>query len=380
MGPYRVGTTTWHVVDESRREPFGDAKAPRDIEVVAWYPTEARGGAAAPYLRDSLAEVRTFALLFKADGAFDALADVKTHAIVNAVPRAAGSKFPLLIFSHGYTSAPSAHTALLEDLASYGYAVLSVVHPYEATAATLSSGRVVTMLDQQGAFLPEIQAVFDEWKLEDETMLAVTKAPDAAQQRALLRGYISKIPKTDEVLRRWVDDEKAVLNDLPRKRSTPTTRDMLIARLDFDRIGVAGHSMGGVTAGQFCVEDRRCKAGLNLDGIPQYGSMIDARMPAPFLMVYSARDGRLGASDAIYRNSASKYTRVDVAGTKHLDFTDMVFWGGPLRARPILGTIAPERVTDITRTVVREFFDRELLGRQSPLLSGKTTRSEVTIR
>ena len=50
-------------------------------------------------------------------------------------PRA--DRFPVLVFSHGYTGVPSSYTALLEDLASHGYAVLSVVHPYEATAATL---------------------------------------------------------------------------------------------------------------------------------------------------------------------------------------------------------------------------------------------------
>jgi predicted dienelactone hydrolase len=62
--------------------------------------------------------------------------------------------------------------------------------------------------------------------------------------------------------------------------------------------------MGGVTAGQFCLEDRRCRAGLNLDGIPQYGTMIDKPLQRPFLMVHSGRPGRRGASDAIYERAA----------------------------------------------------------------------------
>ena len=52
--------------------------------------------------------------------------------------------------------------------------------------------------------------------------------------------------------------------------------------------------------------------------------MIDRTMPASMLMVYSARPGRLGASDAIYRRAASKYYRVDVNDTKHLDFSDLL--------------------------------------------------------
>jgi hypothetical protein len=137
--------------------------------------------------------------------------------------------------------------------------------------------------------------------------------------------------------------------------------------------------MGGVTAGQFCAEDRRCKAGLNLDGIPQYGTMIDHSLRPPFLMVYSARPGRTGASDAIYRRGASPYVRVDVRDTLHLDFSDMVFWGGPLRERSILGKLPPERIAGITRAIVREFFDQQLLGRKSKLLAGETVYPEVTV-
>ena len=146
-----------------------------------------------------------------------------------------------------------------------------------------------------------------------------------------------------------------------------------------NRVGVFGHSMGGVTAGQFCVEDRRCRAGLNLDGIPQYGTMIDTPLERPFLMVYSARPGRRGASDAIYRRAASPYYRVDVRETLHLDFSDMAFWAGPLRERAILGTMPPARATAITRAIVREYFEQELLGRRSPLLAGEPVFPEVAV-
>jgi hypothetical protein len=138
--------------------------------------------------------------------------------------------------------------------------------------------------------------------------------------------------------------------------------------------------MGGVAGGQFCVEDRRCKAGLNLDGIPQYGTMIDTPMPAPFLMVYSGRPGRAGASDIIYRRSASKYYRVDVSGTMHLDFTDMNWWPGPLRRRGAYGAIEPKRAAYVTRAIVREYFDQELRGRPSPLLAGRTPMPDVTVK
>jgi Platelet-activating factor acetylhydrolase, isoform II len=380
-GRYAVGTTAWRLTDRSRQETFTASGEFRQVEVLAWYPAAAsRRGRRAPYLREGLAEVQSFATLFgAATTAFDGLQAVRTHAELDAAPAVTPAKFPVLVFSHGYTGIPSAYTALLEDLASHGYAVLSVVHPYEASAATLADGRVVSMLDKDGKLLSGIQDVFAEWNAEDQTMASVTRTEDRADQLRLLRGYLGGLHHTDIALKRWVDDTKLVLDRLS-SLAPGSAGAKLAARLDVSRLGVFGHSMGGVAAGQVCVEDRRCRAGLNLDGIPQYGTMIDTPGPRPFLMIYSARPGRLGASDAIYTLAASPYYRIDVRDTRHLDFSDMTFWGGPLRQYPVLGAIAPGRVTEITRTLVRQYFDQELRGERSTLVAATSRFPEVTLR
>ena len=381
-GTSPVGTTTWRLVDTARKETLGGAGEPRNVEVLAWYPAAAGGsGKRAPYLREGLEEVRTFARMLRApEGVWDGLEHVRTHAVVDAAPATAPGRFPVLLFSHGYTGVPSAYTSLLEDLASHGYAVLEIVHPYEATAATLADGRVVSLLDASGAPVAGVREVFAEWGAEDETAAAVTRSDNPDEKLRLLRGYLTGLNRTHAALQRWVDDTRLVLDrlsGLPRDSAAAK----LAARLDLTRIGAFGHSMGGVTSAQFCVDDRRCRAGLNLDGIPQYGTMIDKPGGRPFLMVYSARPGRLGASDEIYRRGARPYYRIDVRDTRHLDFSDMAFWGGPLRERPgPLGSIAPARVDDITRAIVREFFDQELLGRRSPLLSGRPHFPEVSVQ
>jgi dienelactone hydrolase len=379
-GTYPVGTTSWHVTDPSRAETFAGPGVRREVEVLAWYPAAAASGNPAPYLRAGLIEVQSFATLLRAPmSIFDNVAAVRTHAYVDAPVAAAPPKFPLLVFSHGYGGFASASTALLEDLASHGYVVLSVVHPYEVAGATLGDGRTVSFVDDDGAPRRGYLDVVGEWSAEDATMAAVTKSSDEDEQRKLLRAYLSTLRSTGVALRRWVDDTKLVLDRFP-KLPPETAGGRLAARVDANRAGVFGHSMGGVTAGQFCVEDRRCAAGLNLDGIPQYGTMIDKPMKRPFLMVYSARPGRLGASDAIYRKAASPYYRVDVEDTLHLDFCEMNFWGGPLRERGAFGTIEPARAAGITRTIVREYFDQVLLGHRSALLAGQSVFPEVSVR
>jgi len=365
------------VRDSSRDEVFAPGKK-RDVEVVAWYPTAGAAGAtgaiSAPYLRDGLEEVRSFARLAKLGDTFDGIALVKTHATLD-VPPVNLARLPVIIFQHGYTGLPSSHTALVEDLASRGWVVLHVIHPYEATGARLADGAIVTFTDETDVLRKPIIAVLNEWAAEGPTMDQITAAVDDIEREKLMRAYLGTLKNTDQVVVRWVADVKYVLDHLPKTGIA----GRVAAKLDFNRLGAAGHSMGGVASAAFCLADRRCKAALNLDGIPQYGSMIDQKMPVPLLMVYSARPGRAGVSDIIYGRAASKYYRVDVKDTLHLDFCDVNFWGGPLRERGAFGKIDPARAAEITRTIVREFFAQELLKQPSPLLSGKQPMAEVTV-
>lgn len=378
-GPFSVGTTAFTVIDASRADTLGDKPEPRQVRVVAWYPAvNGATGERAPYLREGLAEARTFAtLLRQASTALDYLADTRTHAVVDAPPRTDGP-LPVLVFSHGYTAAGSSYTALLEDLASHGYAVLSVVHPYEAMAATLADGRVVTMLDGEKQMRKGIRDVLGEWAKEDETMAAITGTRDENAALRLMRDYLDRLPLTTTALRRWVEDTMLAMDRLVALPAGPAGR--LASRLDLKGIGAFGHSMGGVTSAAFCAVARTCQAALNLDGIPQYGSLIDTPMNRPLLMVYSARAGRLGASDVVYRRAARPYVRVDVAETLHNDFSDMVLWGGPLAGRPMFGKLPPAEAVGITRQIVREYFDEQLRGRRSALLSGRTQVPGVLVR
>jgi dienelactone hydrolase len=384
-GPHAVGTTSWTLTDPARAEAYVPGER-RRVKVVAWYPVSAASsagrpaarGVRAPYLREGVDEARVFASLIRAQpGSYDAIADVETHAVIEAPPLP-GGRLPAILFAAGYGGVASAHAALVEDLASHGYVVLAIAHPYETTFVSFADGRSASMLDDAGAPRAPYREVIGEWGKEDETMAAVTRAGNVDEQRRLLRDFLATIPKTTAALQRWVDDTKLVLDRLPTlSAASPAGR--LAARIDAGAMGAAGHSMGGVAAADFCAVDRRCRAALNLDGSPQYGAMIDRTMPGAMLMVYSARPGRAGANDAIYRGAAARYYRVDVAGTKHLDFSDLNFWGGRLREVPALGDIDPARASTVVRTIVREYFDQELRGRRSPLLAGAATLPEARV-
>jgi hypothetical protein len=376
-GPHAVATTSWHLIDEDRTETLG-AAGPRQVEVLAWYPTAwPPRGERAPYLRGGATEIEAFAAQLSA-GAAAALTAARAHAVLDAEPLEAAGRLPVLLFSAGYLGLPSSHTALLEDLASYGYAVLQVVHPYEVAAATLADGRTASMLGADGVPLAPVRAVLAEWQREDEIVAAAVAAADEPERLRQLRAYLDGLAQTRVALRRWVDDARLVLDRLDRlPRESAGGR--LAARLDARRLGAFGHSFGGVAAGELCLEERGCRAVLNLDGVPQYGSMIERRLGKPLLMVHSSRPGRVGGSDPIYRRSASEYLRADVRDALHLDFTELPAWGGPWRERGLAGAIPSGRAIEIVRTLAREFFDQELLDRRSALLAGDRSEPGLTV-
>ncbi len=213
-GKSPVGTTRWIVVDPSRQETFAPGRT-REVEVIAWYPAATSNAATAPYLRNGMEEVLSFARLAKLGDAYNGLASVKTHSVLDAPPAKTPAPFPVIVFSHGYTGLPSSHTALFEDLASNGWAVLHVVHPFEA-ASTLSDGTFVTFTDEKNAMRPGIMDVLSEWGPEGATMDKVVAVTDDAEKEKLLRGYLATLKNTDQVVKRWVLDAKLVLDRLPK--------------------------------------------------------------------------------------------------------------------------------------------------------------------
>jgi hypothetical protein len=71
---------------------------------------------------------------------------------------------------------------------------------------------------------------------------------------------------------------------------------------------------------------------------------------------------------------------VDVADTLHVDFSEMNFWGGPLRQRGAFGTIAPERALELTRLIARSFFGQEILKQPTTLFSDSQPLPGLTVR
>src|SRR6266568_562936 len=153
-GPYGVGRIILHWQDTSRPEVLSSASnAKRELVVWIWYPATAKGPSA-PYIDqlEALGGVLPPGDVAKARS-------VQTHAVGNAVPSAAPALFPVLVFSPGGGSLPALYTSLCEDLASHGYLIAAIDHPYDDLAVRLDDGRVVKQVEppQGGAAMLRFQ-------------------------------------------------------------------------------------------------------------------------------------------------------------------------------------------------------------------------------
>lgn len=365
-GEYTIGTMTLEMLDASRPETFtDDPNDKRDLMLQAWYPAEkpAAGVKPEPFWGSDPRRRQMLAKSLRQPGfLFNHLAMIPSHAYADAKVAGAGS-YPVLIFSHGYAQGFNGqNTMLMEELASNGYVVLSIGHPYESSTVVYPDGRAVGMKQEQIQKVLGGEVGTGIGKLADK----IKASTDKAERLALVRELVASAPTLTTSVHLWVADTKFVLDQLALLNGEGST-SAFKGRLDLSRVGVLGMSFGGTTAGQAVLDDARISAGLNLDGT-QYGDLLDRPVQKPFLWMNGPGYSQL--NEPMFENSAAPAWYLVVKGTQHFDFTDFP------RVAPVFGwlgasdQIAPRRAVQITNAYTLAFFNQFLKHQPSPLLAG----------
>jgi pimeloyl-ACP methyl ester carboxylesterase len=296
-GESAVGRTEIALVDTDRIDPFAADGRTRELAVWIWYPTTGgASGTAAPYLPAAWAPLVNNEGPFRQD-----LEAVVTNSIANA---ALDGHPPVVVLLPGLGQPVASYSALAEDLASHGYAVVGI-NPSESADVVFPDGHVVAATSLGTV----AETSVDAW-------------------------YPSAAPE--------------------------------IGALDLDRVAYIGHSMGGAAAFEACRQDARCAGTVDLDGT-LWTEVREAGLTAPALLIEKAAvDGcdafcERAAVDFATVMAAPTATRLSVAGTTHMDFTDLgLMWG--VTNGIALGSIEPERMTVLIRDTVRSFLDVHVLG------------------
>jgi predicted dienelactone hydrolase len=325
-GSYKVSMASYEWVDPSRPETFTpDPNDHRDLMVTVWYPAE--------------------------------IASSKNEEI-----------FPALVFSHGWGMSVASYEVQLSDIASHGYVIFGIDHPYEASEVDYPDGRVVTLS-------PEIVALLKSGKQKEANLLLeqYTAASDPAVKEAYLRqldalnGGLSA-----NSIKIWTEDTRFVIGKIEEVNQAQTP-GILSRHLDRNAMGVFGHSFGGAIAGMTCLEDSRCKAGLNMDGMQfgEYDYAANGSLQQPF-MEMASQDLPSGINDFMYDQIDNWTYRLRIIGAKHNNFTDFPLYAPLFRQTPLIsgGSIDPIRMKNIVEKYTLAFFDKFLKGADSELLKG----------
>jgi predicted dienelactone hydrolase len=343
-GPCKVGRATYVWTDEARVNPYAPvAHTKQDLAVWIWYPAAptptAKTSAYLPeYWRLALERHEGFILskLLSRD-----LARVETHSVSDADLSREQAMYPVVILRAGGGALSSDFTSLAEDLASHGYIVVSFDAPYRTVITAFPDGRVAKRT-AGGDF---------------DSMPYATAQHFATQ-----------------VMSVWIADVGFVLDRLKELNANDLT-GRFKGRLDLQKVGIVGQSLGGATAAQFCHDDTRCKAGIDIDGMP-FGNVIQDGLHQPFFFLMSDHRRESGSeSQTVEKNIESIYEHIPegkrwgmtMMGANHFTFSDQMFTKSPilmyfLRGVGILGPLEKHRGLAITDACVHTFFDVYLKG------------------
>jgi len=337
-GHFAVGRTTYAWVNNTRTDELAPSSgAKREVVVWIWYPSAAATSAApveylpAPW-RSALAQ-HSGALMsqfFTRD-----LSLVRAHSASDPEVSPERPSYPVVIMRAGGGALTTDYTTLTEDLASHGYIVVGFDAPYRTFVVVLPDNRVV--------------------------IRPPTNDPENLQADQA-NGLINRL------LPMWTSDTAFVVTQLGHLNAADPS-GKFTGRLDMQRLGMFGHSFGGATALQFCHDDPRCKAGIDMDGAP-FGSVVQEGLKQPFMFIFSDHSRELSdpASRQILADIQSIYGRlpsgrllITIRLANHFSFSDQTL----LKSHYVIGLLRlfgfggldGHRGLAITAEYVRTFFD-----------------------
>ncbi|NUP47886.1 MAG: acetylhydrolase, partial [Catenulispora sp.] len=333
-GPHRVGVVDLHIVDRTRPDPVAGPGRFHELMISVWYP--ARETARYPLVPWMPAVTLQ---PYLTDVGFDpgAFASPLSAGHDSAPVLRAGGRLPVVLYSHGAHSHRADNTVVVQELASHGYAVITIAHTYD-TYVAFPDGRVLTPSRSQPmgppAFAADARSVLDA--VED---LAAGHNPDADGKQ------------------------------LP---------DGLATALDPHRIGMVGWSKGGTATVYTMLADDRVAAGLSFDG--PMAPVITADLDRPVMMmtaVFTREDDPDVAGFWPHLTGWRRYAHLE--GAEHTCFSDAeslipqistIVGMSEQDVESYIGTLDPAEGLHIQQAYPLAFFEEQLRGRHSRLLDG----------
>ena len=328
-GAYAVGTQIFEWTDPTRDEWFTEEESDkRRIMVQIWYPSEPSNTSALPYLPSPEKWLPALSTIIEVPQfLFNHLRKIDTHSVLNAPLQKEVKRAPLVIFSHGIYGFRFQNTAQFEALASRGYIVISLDHPFDATLTVFKDGSIA---DFRSGY---------EGELSEEEFWAL-RTPQLTTRVADIRFMIDTI------------------------ESKQSAGEDFWSSIDLERIGIFGHSYGGATGIIALDQDDRIDTAIALDGwiLPIRPELVNKGLHKPFLYI-----GRESWPDKLNNQklkkllaNSSRQTSIFLPGTAHFDFSDAPLFSPYLQSFGVVGSIPAAELARMLEDKIVKFFDTHL--------------------
>ncbi len=318
-GSYQVKQAAAILVDEAREESFENDGSKREVPVYFYYPD---------------------------------------------VENAGENSFPLVIFSHGAFGYYQSNTSTYMELASHGYVVISLDHPYHSFFTEDTAGQLITVNPE---FLQEVMYINQEDVPEEEIFsLSQNWLKIRIGDMNFVLDSVKDTKASGKCSDSWFfksDVEEEVLR--------------VLAMTDTEKIGLMGHSMGGATSVTVGRTRDDIDAVIDLDGT-MLGEQLkfengeytyyDGAYPAPLLVVDNEEHHLQGDELGVFYvngfvlENAPVSENTYIPGTGHMNYTDLPLLSPVLASFLGTGTVdATECIIEMNEMVL-EFFNSYLKG------------------
>ena len=251
------------------------------------------------------------------------------------------------------------NTFQVEELVSHGYVVAAIDQPYVAAAVVFPDGRQVAGLSK------------------DQTNALIQQSIDPLDAAPTLHGRTLK----DGITPFLAQDAIFTLNQLiVLNQADPN--GILTGRLDVQRAGIFGVSLGGIAVTEACRLESRFRACLVMDA-PTPASVLKEGLQQPTIWI--TRDAKSMQLEGWPQADVDQHQNtmraafdavrgdgyfVQVPGMFHTNLTDIPHWSPLFRWLGVSGPIDALRAHAIINAYSLAFFDRYLKGRSEALLEG----------
>ncbi|MBN2253927.1 MAG: hypothetical protein JW701_09525 [Kosmotogaceae bacterium] len=290
-GEYEVGLQVIELNDETRFDPFSDVEMTRRLVIDIWYPAdETEGKRRSPWFRNHRLFVNSLADNYDLPPVlFQFLRSVKTNSFTNAVPSESAKNLPVVILSPGTPAIVPLYFSFAEYMASRGFVVIGVEHPYAAAVVEFSDGTQFHFDRERVMDLPGVETFEEGVRLSMQLI---------AEDLSFVIDWLARVNQSDHEL---------------------------AGIFDTSRMVTFGHSGGGGAVHFASINDPRIKALVSFD--PALFVMSDAEInrgiEIPSLIMetdewkYREESGRI--SDMIEASPVPPF-HIRIPEAKHPDF------------------------------------------------------------